>query len=95
MNTAVRSDRQEDKLQPYLQEKLDKSQIGMEKVTMREIKCPFCNFCVDIVGSDVTSGHKLVYCRKCKRRYIISYAHFRRQARFGRTYYRPHKRQSR
>lgn len=95
MNAAVRQNHQDDILPPYLQEKMNKSQEGVDNITMREIDCPYCNFCVDIVGSDVVVGHKMVYCRKCKRRYVISYAHFRRQARFGRTYYRPHKRQSR
>ena len=70
-----------------LAEKLRLSTQGMETVTMREIRCPYCQFLIDIVGSDVREGHKLNYCRKCKRRYIINFSHFRVQRRFR---YRQH-----
>ncbi len=68
---------------PHLQEKLRRSQENTEHIVMRDIKCPFCNFLVDIVGSDVTSGHKMIHCRKCKNDYMISYAHFRTHRSFN------------
>lgn len=68
-----------DSLPPLLQEKLKKSLVGSENITMRRIDCPYCGFLVDIVGSDVRLGHKMIHCRKCKRDYLISYEHFRTQ----------------
>ena len=47
-------------------------------LTLREIRCPRCNFVIDKVFSDAT-GHFLSKCPKCKAQYIMNFAYFRRQ----------------
>ena len=54
---------------------LSKSEI--HGLTLREIRCPYCNFLVERVFSDVT-GHKMVYCKKCKSEYPVNLGYFRR-----------------
>ncbi len=66
------------KLTPLVQEKLLKSQEEAENLVMRDIRCPYCGFLVEKVFSDIF-GHKQVYCKKCKREYIINLGYFRRQ----------------
>ena len=58
--------------------KLLKSKEETEELTMREIRCPFCGFLVEKVFSDI-SGHKEIFCKKCKMKYVINLGYFRRQ----------------
>jgi len=44
---------------------------------MRDINCPYCGFLVDRVFSDAT-GHKMVFCKKCKEEYPVNLGYFRR-----------------
>lgn len=57
--------------------KLSASQKETVTLTLREIRCPYCDFLVEKVFSDIT-GHKMVYCRKCKTEYPINLGYFRR-----------------
>ena len=61
--------------------KLILSQSETEGLVLREIRCPYCNFLVERVFSDVT-GHKMVYCKKCKYEYPINLGYFRRQKQY-------------
>ena len=63
---------------PDILEKLKKSTQEAQDLTMRDIRCPYCGYIVDKVFSDV-SGHKQVYCQKCKNQYFINLGYFRRQ----------------
>ena len=53
------------KLSAEASRKLTASQKETVTLTLREIRCPYCDFLVEKVFSDV-AGHKMVYCRKCK-----------------------------
>ena len=57
--------------------KLRASRKEAALLTLREVRCPYCGFLVDKVFSDIT-GHKMVYCRKCKVEYPINLGYFRR-----------------
>jgi uncharacterized protein YbaR (Trm112 family) len=57
--------------------KLTASRKETVTLTLREIRCPYCDFLVEKVFSDAT-GHKMVYCRKCKEEYPINLGYFRR-----------------
>ena len=46
-------------------------------VSMREIRCPYCQFLMEKVGSDLRTGHKEVKCGKCKAEFVIDYRYFR------------------
>lgn len=63
---------------PEIQEKLDLCEKEALDLTLREVRCPKCNFVIDKVFSDV-SGHFLSKCPKCKAQYIMNFAYFRRQ----------------
>lgn len=65
------------KLSPDVLRKLSASHRETAALTLREIHCPFCSFMVEKVFSDAT-GHKMVYCRKCKSEYPINLGYFRR-----------------
>ncbi len=56
--------------------KLKASMDETSILTMREIHCAYCGFLVEKVFSDV-SGHKMVYCRKCKTEYPVNLEYFR------------------
>lgn len=75
-NIQARKDTGE--LNPVLYDKLVKSREEAKNLTVRDIRCPFCGFLIDKVYSDI-SGHKDIFCRKCKRKYIINLGYFRRQ----------------
>lgn len=62
---------------PDKSRKLSASRKEAAALTLREIRCPYCDFLVEKVFSDVT-GHKMVYCRKCKTEYPINLGYFRR-----------------
>lgn len=64
-------------LSPDTSRKLSASRREAAALTLREIRCPYCDFLVEKVFSDVT-GHKMVYCRKCKMEYPINLGYFRR-----------------
>ncbi len=57
--------------------KLGDSRREAAGLTLREIHCPYCGFLVEKVFSDAT-GHKMVYCRKCKTEYPINLGYFRK-----------------
>lgn len=69
--------RQQRQLPPDTSHKLSASRKEAASLTLREIRCPYCDFLVEKVFSDVT-GHKMVYCRKCKSEYPINLGYFRR-----------------
>jgi len=61
---------------PDLQEKLEASRAGAEKLELREIKCPVCGFyLLDVYGRD--HHFTRVKCRKCKFDEVIDTALFR------------------
>ncbi len=72
--TAVRQQRA---LPLETSRKLNASRKETVSLILREIHCPYCGFLVEKVFSDVT-GHKIVYCRKCKTEYPINLGYFRR-----------------
>ena len=63
---------------PEVQVKLDLCKKETAGLSVREIKCPKCNFVIDRVFSDV-SGHFISKCPKCKSQYIMNCAYFRKQ----------------
>ena len=65
------------KLSAEASRKLTASQKETVTLTLREIRCPYCDFLVEKVFSDV-AGHKMVYCRKCKVEYPMNLGYFRR-----------------
>lgn len=80
MMSNVQTFRQKAELSPDILAKLIKSKQETEYLVMRNICCPFCGFLVEKVFSDI-SGHKQIYCKKCKQEYIINLGYFRRQKR--------------
>ena len=75
--TEVRTYRQKHEVSPEDVQKLQKSHAEVACLVMREINCPYCGFVVDRVFSDAT-GHRMIYCRKCKEEYPINLGYFRR-----------------
>ena len=65
------------KLSAEASRKLTASRKETVTLTLREIRCPYCDFLVEKVFSDA-AGHKMVYCRKCKSEYPINLGCFRR-----------------
>ena len=63
---------------PEKQEKLDKSADEASCLTLREIRCPRCNFPIMKVYSDAV-GHVRPKCPKCKAQDPINLAYFRKQ----------------
>lgn len=57
--------------------KLRFSRSETEGLYLRDIRCPYCGYFVERVFSDVT-GHKMVYCQKCKQEYPVNLGYFRR-----------------
>ena len=80
--STVQHFRQTKELSTVVMENLKKSQKEADKLTVRNIYCPYCGYLVERVFSDI-SGHKLVYCKKCKAEYIITFGYFRRQRYFN------------
>ena len=76
----VQKFRQTKEISPIVLEKLIKSKLEVSTLTTRDIYCPYCGFRIERVFSDI-SGHKQVYCKKCKEEYIINLGYFRRQKR--------------
>ncbi len=75
--TNVKTFHQKAELSDDILSKLAKSKQEAEGLAKRNIRCPFCGFLIDKVYSDI-SGHKEIFCRKCKRKYIINLGYFRR-----------------
>ena len=75
--TAGEADAKARSLSAEVSRKLTESRKEAVTLTLREIRCPYCDFLVEKVFSDVT-GHKMVYCRKCKVEYPINLGYFRR-----------------
>lgn len=61
--------------------KLQLSQSETEGLVLREIRCPYCGYLVERVFSDIT-GHKMVYCKKCKEEYPVNLGYFRKVKRW-------------
>ena len=61
-----------------MQSKLDLCEKETLDLSLREIKCPKCDFVITRVFSDA-SGHFLSKCPKCKAQYVMNYAYFRKQ----------------
>ena len=57
---------------PRIQKLLDICEQEVLDLTLREVKCPKCNFVIDRGFSDV-SGHFLSKCPKCKAQYIMRF----------------------
>lgn len=74
----VQQFRQTKELEPLVLDKLMKSEQEVSELSMRNITCPYCGYLVEKVFSDI-SGHKLVYCKKCKEEYVINLGYFRKQ----------------
>ena len=53
------------------------------KLTLRDVRCPYCSFLVTRVFSDAR-GHYLVKCHKCKTQSVLNLAYFRKQRGIGR-----------
>lgn len=64
--------------------KLRLSRSETEGLSLREIRCPYCGYLVERVFSDV-SGHKMVFCKKCKEEYPVNLGYFRQVSR-GKKY---------
>lgn len=79
MNT-VRTYHQRD-LSTENRRKLQLSRSEIEGLRLREIQCPYCGYLVERVFSDAT-GHKMVYCKKCKEEYPVNLGYFRRVKRW-------------
>lgn len=58
-------------------QKLRLSRSETEGLRLREIRCPYCGYLVERVFSDIT-GHKMVFCKKCKEEYPVNLGYFRR-----------------
>lgn len=67
---------------PEVIEKLNKSEQEANGLTLRNIKCPSCQFVVGKVFSDAT-GHIRIKCPKCKLDRIINLLYFCRLEGFG------------
>ena len=57
--------------------KLRLSRSETEGLCLRDIHCPYCGYLVERVFSDIT-GHKMVFCKKCKEEYPVNLGYFRR-----------------
>ena len=75
---SCQSKQRYDRPPPETQKKLDLCEEEAADLTLREIRCPRCNFVIDKVFSDA-KGHFLSKCPKCKAQYIMNFAYFRRQ----------------
>ena len=62
---------------PEKQEKLNRSADETSWLTLREIRCPRCNFPIMKVYSDAV-GHVRPKCPKCKAQDPINLAYFRK-----------------
>ena len=63
---------------PERQRRLDLSASESENLSLREIRCPRCNYLIIKVYSD-SIGHIRPKCPKCKAEDTLNLAYFRRQ----------------
>lgn len=75
--TQVRTYHQKQEPPPEVRHKLSCSLQETLKLTLRDINCPYCGYLVERVFSDIT-GHKMVFCKKCKEEYPVNLGYFRR-----------------
>lgn len=73
----IRTYQQKKTVPPEIMRKLHLSKQEASILTLREIKCPYCGYLIERVFSDIT-GHKMVYCKKCKEEYPVNLGYFRR-----------------
>lgn len=78
--TQVRTYQQKNTLSQEVRCKLDDSRQEAMSLALRDINCPYCGFLVERVFSDIT-GHKMVFCKKCKEEYPVNLGYFRRMKR--------------
>jgi len=78
--TQVRVYQQKNELSREVRKKLDNSRQEAASLTLRDITCPYCGYLVERVFSDIT-GHKMVFCKKCKEEYPVNLGYFRRMKR--------------
>lgn len=71
------------------QRRLDLSASESENLSLREIRCPRCNYLIIKVYSD-SIGHIRPKCPKCKAEDTLNLAYFRRQKGIGKrkNYYK-------
>lgn len=74
---------------PEWQRRLDLSASESENLSLREIRCPRCNYLIIKVYSD-SIGHIRPKCPKCKAEDTLNLAYFRRQKGIGKrkNYYK-------
>ena len=74
---------------PGRQRRLDLSVSESENLSLREIRCPRCNYLIIKVYSD-SIGHIRPKCPKCKAEDTLNLAYFRRQKGIGKrkNYYK-------
>jgi uncharacterized protein YbaR (Trm112 family) len=90
----VRSYHQKVTVSPETMQKLRSSRAETIGLSMRDINCPFCGYLVERVFSDI-SGHKMIFCKKCKEEYPVNLGYFRRMKRREHHNHSQRKRQSR
>ncbi len=73
----IRTYYQKNNIPPEIKRKLQISKSETDTLALREIRCPYCGYLVERVFSDA-SGHKMIYCKKCKEEYPINLGYFRR-----------------
>ncbi len=76
--SQVRAYHQKTEVSPADRQKLNLSKAETVGLTMRDINCPLCGYLVEKVFSDI-SGHKMVYCKKCKAEYPVNLGYFRKK----------------
>ena len=55
---------------------LNMSRIESDMLKERELRCPMCNFKLEMVFSDAR-GHFRIKCPKCKENLVLNIAYFR------------------
>lgn len=65
------------KMTQEVRERLLRSRMEAESLSMRDIHCPICGYRIQRVYSDA-AGHMSVKCQKCKTVNIINLAYFRK-----------------
>ena len=78
--SEVRAYHQKRELSDETRRKLSDSKQEAAALTLRDIYCPYCGYLVERVFSDIT-GHKMIFCKKCKEEYPINLGYFRRMKR--------------
>jgi len=90
----IRTYHQKKDISPEVWHRLQISKLETENLTLRDIDCPYCGYLVERVFSDIT-GHKMIYCKKCKEEYPINLGYFRCMKRQRHIKYQMRERQHR